>query len=84
MFKISVEGVRKIIKKSREVSTLIDKPRSGRPRVTTASDDRRIVRQYIINPKIVIREIREQLYEAGTSVSETTIRRRLHDGKLRG
>lgn len=84
LFKVSPEGVRKIIKKSLECPSLADRPRSGRPRATTSVDDRLIVRQCKINPKIVVREIKDQLQEAGTSVSETTIRRRLHDANLRG
>lgn len=84
LFKISVKGVRKIIKKSIETRTLADRPRSGRPRVTTTQENLLIVRLCKKNPEILVKEIQEQLQNAGSMVSQTTIRRRLHDAKLRG
>lgn len=84
LFQISPEGVKQIIIKSREAATLADKPRSGRPRVTSIRDDRLMVQLCKRNPRLVVREIKEQLEETGRTASQTTIRRRLHDAKLTG
>ncbi|XP_034940291.1 uncharacterized protein [Chelonus insularis] len=78
IYKISPEDVRKIIKKSETETTLSDLPRSGRPKVTSRLDDRFIVGLCQKNPEITIEEIREQLRNEGTEVSESTIRRRIH------
>lgn len=72
--------------KSRLVATgsLRDRQRSGRPRVTTAADDRYILLTSRRNRFMTAKKIANQLQAATrTRVSDQTIRRRLHARMLR-
>lgn len=51
-FNISPEGVRKIIEKVKKTRSAKNIQRLGRPRVTGARDDRKIIRTVKANPKI--------------------------------
>lgn len=63
--------------------TTTDRPRSGRPRVTSARDDRYLVNCALRQRSINSRRLREQ-FRAGTNinVSDQTIRNRLHAANL--
>ena len=60
-FEISIEEVRKIVKKIETTGRAQNEHRSGRPRVTTPRDNRRIIKLVHANPKTMVREIKEQL-----------------------
>jgi len=58
-FNISPEGVKKIIQKVKKTGSAKNIARSGRPRVTSARDYRKIIRAVKANPKISTRELKE-------------------------
>jgi len=54
-FNISPEGVKKIIQKVKKTGSAKNIARSGRPPVTSARNDRKIIRAVKANPKISTR-----------------------------
>uniref|UniRef100_A0A8B9HBQ6 Transposase Tc1-like domain-containing protein n=1 Tax=Astyanax mexicanus TaxID=7994 RepID=A0A8B9HBQ6_ASTMX len=79
-------GVAKTIKRYNETGTHEDRPRKGRPRVTTASQDEFIRVTSLRNRKLTAAQIRDQLNATQSStsrpISRTTVRRRLHKSGL--
>ena len=75
-FNISPESVRKIIQKVKKTGSAKHIARLGRPRVTSARDDRKIIGAVKANPKISTRELKETLC---LPVAEQTIKNRLND-----
>ena len=70
----TASGVQKICKKFTDSKTVVDKQRSGRPRISTVREDRALVRLSLTDRQKsspVLKEIRD--VEASTS----TVRRRL-------
>lgn len=67
-----------ILKKAEHTGDLMNNHRSGRPRKTTEGDDRRIISLVKKNPFTTVGQIKNTLEEVGVSVSESTIKRRLH------
>ena len=67
-----------------QTGTTTDRPRSGRPRVTSARDDQYIAKCALRQRSLNSRRLREQ-FRAGTNinVSDQTIRNRLHARNLR-
>ena len=67
-----------------QTETTIDRPRSGRPHVTSARGDQYIVNSALRQRSLNSRHLRE-LFRAGTNikVSDQTILNRLHAGTLR-
>ena len=67
-----------------QTGSTMDRPRSGRPRVTSARDDQYIVNCALRQRSLNSRRLREQ-FRAGTNinVSDQTIRNRLHARNLR-
>ncbi len=59
-------------------------PRTGRSRKTSAVDDRNIVTAVKKDPKTTVSDISNNLQRAGVKVSQSTVRRRLHEQKYRG
>lgn len=70
-----------ILKKVENTGDLMNNHRSGRPRKTTEGEDRRILSLVKKNPFTTVGQIKSTLQEAGLSVSESTIKRRLHQSK---
>ncbi len=56
----------------------------GRPRKTSAVDDRNIVTAVKKDPKTTVSDISNNLQRARVKVSQSTVRRRLHEQKYRG
>lgn len=73
-----------IMKKKETTGVLSNRHRTGRPRVTTAVDDRNIVRAVKKHPKTTVPDITANLHRAGVKVSQSTVRRRLGEEKYRG
>ena len=67
------------MKKTREHGTLADLRRSGRPRITSAKEDRLIVRQVRTDNRQSARQVSEAVAEAGVNVSSKTVLRRLKE-----
>ncbi|KAK3515883.1 hypothetical protein QTP70_034733 [Hemibagrus guttatus] len=70
-----------ILKKAEHTGDLMNNHRSGRPRKTTEGEDRRILSLVKKNPFTTVGQIKNTLQEVGVSVSESTIKRRLHQSK---
>lgn len=70
-----------ILKKVEHTGDLMNNHRSGRPRKTTEGEDRRILSLVKKNPFTTVGQIKSTLQEVGVSVSESTIKRRLHQSK---
>lgn len=73
-----------VLKQNKCNGSLHNRPRSGRPRITSATTDRKIARAVKINPKTTVSEICNGLKSAGTNVSKSTVRRRLREQGYRG
>ena len=72
-----------VLKKKETTGVLSNRRRTGRPRKTTAVDDRNIVRAVKKDPKTTVVGISNKLQRAGVKVSLSTVRRRLHEQKYR-
>ncbi|XP_049319818.1 homeobox-containing protein 1a isoform X2 [Astyanax mexicanus] len=72
-----------ILKKKVVTGVLSNRCRTGRPRKTTALDDRNIVSAVENDPKTTVSDISNTLQRAGVKVSQSTVRRRLHEQKYR-
>ena len=58
---VSPSGVAKTIKRYKETGTHEDRPRKGRPRVTSASEDKFIRVTSLRNRKLTAAQIRDQM-----------------------
>ncbi|KAH6922278.1 hypothetical protein HPB50_011940 [Hyalomma asiaticum] len=76
----SRSSVNRIVKAFSTEARLTNLPRGHRPKVTTDSDDDRIVEAARRNPKMTAKEIRKDL---GLAASTQIVRERLHVGGLR-
>ncbi len=66
-----------VLKKKETTGVLSNRPRTGRPRKAPAVDDRNIVTDVKKDPKTTVSN---NLQRAGVKVSQSTVRRRLHEG----
>ncbi|XP_055634175.1 uncharacterized protein LOC129774461 [Toxorhynchites rutilus septentrionalis] len=73
-YEINKTAVSKITKKMKTFGSVVDRPGRGRKPKTDARMDKKIIREVKKNPKITIRQIREELQ---LSVSRRTVRRRI-------
>lgn len=81
--KISRCCVHSTIARCKETGSHQNRPRSGRPKATTSSEDKFIVVTSKLNKRLKAPEIRAELDKSRSkSVSVTTIKRRLRDAKL--
>ena len=82
---ISHKTVFRLVKKYRETGSIVDKPRSGRPRVTTEREDRVLVRRSLGDHRLTSPELRAKMEDDhGVHVSSRTVRSRLFSAGLRG
>ena len=70
-------GVRKVFLKFQESGKVIDRPRSGRKKVTTVYDDRKLIRTSLKDRRRTSKEIANDLNASGVTASAQTVRRRL-------
>ena len=73
-----------VLKKKETTGVLSNRRRTGRPRKTTAVDDRNIVRAVKKDPKTTVVDISNHLQRRGVKVTLSAVRRRLHEQKYRG
>ena len=79
---ISHKTVFRLVKKHRETSSVVDKPR---PKVTTEREDRILVRKSLGDRRLTSPELRARMEdEHGVHVSSRTVRGRLFSAGLRG
>ncbi len=69
--------------KEETTGVLSNTPRTGRSRKTSAVDDRNIVTAVKKDPKTTVSDMSNNLQRAGVKVSQSTVRRRLHEQKYR-
>ena len=82
---LSVTTVAKTVKRFEQTGTLEDRKRSGRPRVTSKSDNKFIRVTSLRNRRLTAPEIQAQLNATrSTDVSTSTVQRRLRDAGLKG
>lgn len=83
--KLSKTCVHSTITRYRETGSFQDRPRSGRPRATTSSEDNFIVVTSKRNRRLTAPEIRVEVNKTQVKpLSLTTVKRRLRDAKLYG
>uniref|UniRef100_A0A0E9XQ99 Transposase Tc1-like domain-containing protein n=1 Tax=Anguilla anguilla TaxID=7936 RepID=A0A0E9XQ99_ANGAN len=73
-----------VLKKKETAGVLSNRYRTGRPRKTTAVDDRNIVKAVKKNLKTSVSDITNNLHRTGVKVSQSTVRRRLREQQYRG
>jgi transposase len=71
------------IQRYKATGSLSDRPRSGRPRATTAAEDKLMVALAKRNPTKTLYQLLELLAKKHIYVSEETLVQRLHDGGLK-
>ena len=82
---ISYKTVFRLVKKHRETGSIVDKPRSGRPKATTEREDRILVRKSLGDRRLTSPELRAKMEDDhGVHVSSRTVRSRLFSAGLRG
>lgn len=82
---ISVTGVAKTVKRYEQTGTHDDQKRSGRPKVTSESEDKFIRVISLRNRRMTAPEIQAQLNETrSTDISSSTVKRRLRTAGLMG
>lgn len=83
--KLSKTCVHNAITRYKETNNYRDRPRSGRPRATTSSEDHFIVVTSKRNRRLTASEIRAEVNKSRSKpVSLTTVKRRLRDANLFG
>ncbi|XP_073529695.1 uncharacterized protein [Phyllobates terribilis] len=86
--KVSPSAVAKTIKRYKETGSHEDRPRKGRPRVTSASEDKFIGVTSLRNRRLTVAQIRDQVNATQSSssrhISTTTVKRRLCVAGLHG
>ena len=82
---LSVTAVAKTVKRFEQTGTHEDRKRSGRPRVTSKSENKFIRVTSLRNRRLTAPEIQAQLNATrSTDVSTSTVQRRLRDAGLKG
>lgn len=85
LVKCSRCAVQSAIKRFAETGTHANKPRTGRNRVTTSREDRKLIRESVKDRKKTSSELAAALTEeTGKSISARTARRRLVEAGLKG
>lgn len=75
---VNVNTVGSIIRKWRKCDSILNAPRTGRPRKITGATERLVIRKVKQNPFVTRSEIQEQLQSAEVHVSKDTIIRTIH------
>jgi len=80
---VTASGIRKLCKRYEETGSVETQAGRGRQKATTKAIDRRIARMSLNDRKLTANKINKALVDAGVSVSDRTIRRRLVSVGLR-
>lgn len=82
-FGVSPSMISKLKAKFRDTGDVKDRPRSGRPRKTTAAEDRYIIMAALRNRRLSAKTLQARhTRRYGNRVSDQTIRNRLHEANL--
>src|ERR1700761_6861838 len=83
--KIHRNLVNGIVKKHQESGTVEDRERSGRPKISTAGDDRIFIRTSLADRRLTAPQLREEWVQStGVEASVSTVTSRLSAAGLRG
>lgn len=83
--KVSLKGVQTTIARYKTSDSLVDRTRSGRPKITTSQEDQYIVVTSKRNRRLTASEIRAEVNRSrDNAVSLTTVKRRLRNAGLKG
>lgn len=82
-FGVAKSTIKRLCRKYRQTGQVKDRPRSGRPCVTTPQDDRYISLTTLRNRTITARDLQARLRGRGLNISDQTIRNRLHAAHLK-
>jgi transposase len=83
--KIHRNSVNGIVKKHQESGTVEDRERSGRPKISTAGDDRILIRTSLADRRLTAPQLREEWVQStGVEASVSTVKSRLSAAGLRG
>ena len=82
-FGVSQGVISRLSSRFAETNSVLDRPRTGRPRCTTPAEDRYMRMCALRTRSISGVQLRARLLQAGTRVSVQTVRRRLHSAGLR-
>lgn len=80
---VTAAGIFKLCKRFSETGNIQNRAGQGRKKVTTPQTDRRLVRLALQNRRSTSAEINQSLANAGVTVSNRTVRRRLVDAGLK-
>ena len=80
---INQSQVSRLIAKYRITDDVTDRPRPGRPRRSSAADDRVLVRSAGHNPKAPLSNLRQQWQNLNVQASAKTVYRRLNEAGLK-
>ena len=80
-YNISTSTVHNIVKKKAKFNTVIDRPRSGRPKISSGADDRRLLLLSLRDRRLTAKQLQEQ-WHVNSCVS--TVKARLLSAGLRG
>ena len=80
---INKSHVSRLIAKYRLTNGVTDRPRPGRPRISSASNDRVLVRSAVRDPKAPCSELRQQWQNLNVQASTRTDHRRLNKAGLK-
>lgn len=84
-YSLSISTICKTISRYESTGSNDDKPRSGRPKVTSARQDAMMVREIKKNSRITAANLSQMVAEVSSiPVSPSTIRRRLHEKDFHG
>lgn len=84
-FQCDRRTVQRLLAKHRVTGSTEDLPRPGQPRVSTAREDRTLVRMSAANPHLVARQLRQRWStEHGVQASTSTVKSRLFNAGLVG
>lgn len=82
--KIPKGSVQYIVSNFKEYGDVRALPKSGRPRILTSRDKRRIVSKVKENPRITSKEIQDDLEAQGVHVSRSSVKRTLYENGFHG
>lgn len=81
LLKCSKSTVSKVVKKFKEIGSLKNQKRSGRPRKTSPREDRKLIKHLKKNRFVTSSKLNSEWHKDGVDVSDITVRRRLAEKK---
>ena len=72
---INQSKISRLIAKYRQTNDVTDRPRPGRPRISSAADDRVLVRSAVRDPNAPCSELRQQWQNLNVQASTRTVNR---------